>query len=92
MPVNETIQKLFSSHNDLLNATFQSHQIKMGCCNTNQKCLIPTTINPIWRSHPVHHGKKFQVLISLKSKEIIILAQNFIIEQNTNQASHHLDL
>ena len=47
-----------------------------------------TTIKPIWHSHPVHHGTKFKVLISLKSKEIIIFAHNFILKQNT---SHCLD-
>ena len=64
----------------------------MGCCNTNSQCLIVATINPIWCSHPVHHGTKFEVLISLKSKEIIIFAHNYFNEQNTNQASHCLDL
>ena len=63
----------------------------MGCCSTNNKCLIVTTINPICCSHPVCHGTKFQVLISLKSKEIIIFAHNFILEQNTNHATHCLD-
>ena len=63
----------------------------MGCCNTNKKSLIVTTINPIWHSHPVHHGTKFLVLINLKSKEIIIFAHNFILIQNTNQASHCFD-
>ena len=76
----------------MLNATFQSHPIKMGCCNTKSQCLIVTTINPIWHSHPVHHGTKFQVLISLKSKENIIFAHNFILKQNTNEASHCFDL
>ena len=64
----------------------------MGCCNTNKKSLIVTTINPNWRSHPVHHGTKLLVLISLKSKEDIIFAHNFILIQNTNQASHCFDL
>ena len=59
MPVNETIIKYFPSHNNLLNATFQSHPIKVGCCNTNDQCLIVPTINPICCSHPVHHGTKF---------------------------------
>ena len=63
----------------------------MGCCNTNKKSLNVTTINPIWHSHPVHHGTKLKVLISLKSKEIIIFAHNFILKQNTNQASHCID-
>ena len=63
----------------------------MGCCNTKSQCLIVTTINPIWHSCPVHHGTKFLVLISLKSKENIIFAHNFILEQNTNQASHCFD-
>ena len=42
--------------NNLAHATIQSHPIKMGCCNANEKCLIVTTINPISHSHPVHHG------------------------------------
>ena len=75
----------------MLNATFQSHPIKMGCCNTITKCLIVTTINPIWRSHPVHPGAKGFTICSLKSKENIIFAHNFILEQNTNRASHCFD-
>ena len=63
----------------------------MGCCNTNNKCLIVITTNPIQRSHPVHHGRKFYVLISLKSKEIIIFVHNFILIKNTNQATHCLE-
>ena len=59
MPINKTIKKYFISHNNLLNVTIQSHPIKMDCCNANEKCLIATTINPIWNSHPVHHGTKF---------------------------------
>ena len=75
----------------MLNATFQSHPIKMGCCNTTTKCLIVTTINPIWHSHPVHPGTKHLTICSLTSKENIIFAHNFILEQNTNQASHCFD-
>ena len=76
----------------MLNATFQSHPIKMGCCNTITKCLIVTTINPIWHSHPVHPGTKPLTICSLKGKENIIFAHNFILKQNTNQASHCFDL
>ena len=75
----------------LLNATFQSHPIKMGCCNTKSQSLIVTTINPIWCSCPVHQGTKYLTICSLKSKENIIFAHNFIIIQNTNQASHCFD-
>ena len=75
----------------MLNATFQSHSIKMGCCDTKSQCLIVTTINPIWRSCPVHPGTKYLTICSLKSKEKIIFAHNFILEQNTNQASHCFD-
>ena len=63
----------------------------MGCRNTNKNSLIVTTINLIWRSYPVHYGTKFEVLINLKSKEIIIFAHNFILKQNTNQATCCLD-
>ena len=63
----------------------------MVCCSTNEKSLIVTTINPIWRSFPVHPGtKKFNICI-LKSKENIIFAHNFILKQNTNQATCCLD-
>ena len=75
----------------MLNATFQSHPIKMGCWNTNSQCLIVTTINPIWCTHPVHPGTKQYTMCSHKSKENIIFAHNFILEQNTNQATCCLD-
>ena len=75
----------------MFNATFQSHPIKMGCCATNKKSLIVTTINPIWHSRPVHPGTKKYNICSLKSKENIIFAYNFILEQNTNQAFHCFD-
>ena len=75
----------------MLNATFQPHPIKMGCCNTITKCLIVTTINPIWHSRPIHPGAKFFTICSLKTKENIIFAHNLILEQNTNQASHCFD-
>ena len=75
----------------MLNATFQSPPIKMGCCNTITKCLIVTTINPIWCSRPVHAGTKQFTICSLNTKENIIFAQNSILKQNTNQASHCFD-
>ena len=75
----------------MLNATFQSHPIKMGCCNTITKCLLVTTINPVWHSRPVHPGTKTLTICSLKSKENIIFAHNFTLKQNTNQASHCFD-
>ena len=73
----------------MLNATFQSHP---DCCNTITKSLIVTTINPIWCSRPVHPGTKTLTICSLKSKENIIFAHNFILIKNTNQASHCFDL
>ena len=75
----------------MLHATFQSHPIKMGCCNTNKNSLIVTTINPISCSCPVHPGTKTFTISSLKSKENIIFAHNFILKQNTNQATCCLD-
>ena len=54
----------------MLNATFQSHPIKMGCCNTNKNSLIVTTINPIWCSHAVHPGTKNLQFVALKVTEI----------------------
>ena len=59
----------------------------MGCCSMNEKSLIVTTINPIWRSRPVHPGSKTLQFIALKSKDNIIFAHNFIFKQTTNQAT-----
>ena len=48
---------------------------------SNEKCFIVATINPIWHSHPVHHGTFFNVLIDkfivCKHREIIIFAHNY---------------
>ena len=63
----------------------------MGCCSTNKKTLIVTTINPIWHSCPVYPGTKSFTIRSVKSKENIIFAHNYILEQNTNQATSCLD-
>ena len=62
----------------------------MGCYNTNNKCLIVPTINPICHSCPVHHGTNFKFSSALKAR--IIFAHNYILIQNTNQASSCLDL
>ena len=64
----------------------------MGCFSTNKKSLIVTTINPIWHSCPVHPGTKMFTICSLKSKENIIFAHNYILKQNKNQASRCIDL
>ena len=63
----------------------------MGCCNTITKSLIVATINPIWRSRPVHPGTKSFTICSPKSKENIIFAHKYFRKQNTNQASHCFD-
>ena len=47
----------------MLNATFQSHPIKMGCCNTNKNSLIVATINPIPCRPCVHPSTFPKVLI-----------------------------
>ena len=41
----------------------------MGCCRTNEKSLIVTTINPIWRSRPVHPGTKKLTFVALKARK-----------------------
>ena len=41
----------------------------MGCCNTITMCLIVTTINPIWRSRPVHPGAKLLQFVALKARK-----------------------
>ena len=75
----------------MLNAIFQSHPIKMGCSNTNEKSFIVTTIKHIWCSRPVTPGIKEFNICSLKRKENIIFAHNYIFKQNTNQATCCLD-
>ena len=71
----------------MLDATCQSHPIKMGCCSMNEKSLIVTTINPIWRSHPVHPSTNIFNISSLKSKENIIFAHN-LFEKKHKQTKH----
>ena len=63
----------------------------MACCSTNEKSLIVTTSNPIWHSCPVHPGTKQFTICSLKSKENIIFAHNFILKQNTNFTARRLE-
>ena len=89
---DQTEQKYYRHAINLLIVTFQSHPTQMGCCNTITKSLIVTTINPIWRSRPVHPGTQICNICSLKSKENIIFAQDYFKKQNTNQASHCFDL
>ena len=74
----------------MLNATFQSHPIKMGCCNTITKCLIVTTINSIWCSHPVHPGTKNFQFVALKARKTPSL--HTIILENQTQTKHLIAL
>ena len=78
---DQTEQKYSRHAINLLIGTFQSHPNKMGCCNTITKSLIITTINPIWRSRPVHPGTKIFTICSPKSKENIIFAHNYFKKQ-----------
>ena len=66
----------------MLNATFQSHPIKIGCCSTNEKSLIVTTINPIWHSRPLHPGTKKLQYIALKARKTSSLHTIFILEKS----------
>ena len=88
---DQTEQKYSRHAINLLIVTFQSHPTQMGCYNTTTKCLIVTTINPIWHSRPVHPGTKFFNICSLKSKENIIFAHNYFRKTQTNQATCCLD-
>ena len=51
----------------------------MGCCNTNEKRLFVTTINPIWRSRPVQPSTKTFNICSLKSKVKRLLVCCFVL-------------
>ena len=59
----------------------------MGCCNTNEKSLIVTTINPIWCSCPVHPGTKNLQFIALKARKTSSLHTTFFRKTQTNQAT-----
>ena len=87
------LNKKYSRHAiNLLIVTFPSHPTQMGCCNTITQCLIVRTINPIWRSRPVHPGtKNFLQFVALRARDFIIFAHNYFKKQNTNQASHCFD-
>ena len=74
----------------MLNATFQSHPIKMGCCNTNENSLIVITINLIWRSRPVHPGTKKLAFVALQARKTSSL-HTFMIEKQT-QTKHFIAL
>ena len=64
----------------------------MGCCNTISHCLNVTTINPIWRSRPVHPGTKKFNICSLKKQGKHHLCTQFInLKTQTNQAICCLD-
>ena len=75
----------------MLNATFQSHPIKMGCCSTNEKSLIVTTINPIWHSRPVPPGTKDLTFGALKARKTYLCTQFYFRKAQTNKATCCLD-
>ena len=79
-PDDETIKKI-CSHNNLLDATFQPHPIKMGFCSTNKKSLIVTTINPICHSCPVYPGTKKSQFVALKARKTSSLHTIILKEQ-----------
>ena len=74
----------------MLNATFQSHPIKMGCRNTNKNSLIVTTINLNWCSHPVHPGTNNLPFVALKARKTSSL--HTILFYNKTQTKHLIPL
>ena len=62
----------------------------MGCCSMNEKSLIVITINPIWRSHPVHPGTNFLQFVALKARKTSSL-HTIILEKQT-QTKHLIAL
>ena len=75
----------------MLNVIIQSHS----GCNKKRTPLIVATINPILCRTCVYPCTFHKVFIhkfySSKHREIIIFAHNFILKQNTNQATCCLD-
>ena len=70
---------------------FNPIQSKWVVATPMRRVWLLQQINPIWCSCPVHPGTKKFNICSLKSKENIIFAHNFILKQNTNQATCSLD-
>ena len=62
----------------------------MGCCSTNEKSLIVITINPIWRSRPVHPGTKKLTFVALKARKTSSLHTIFLEKQK--QTKHLIAL
>ena len=62
----------------------------MGCCSTNEKSLIVTTINPIWRSRPVCPGTKRLQFVALKARKTSSL--HTILFLNKTQTKHVIAL
>ena len=62
----------------------------MGCCSTNEKSLIVTTINPIWHRRPVHPGTKNLQFLAFKARKTSSL-HTIILEKQT-QMKHLIAL
>ena len=58
----------------------------MGCCSMNEKSLIVITINPIWRSRPVHPSTKFLTFVALKARKTSSLHTIYL--KKHKQAKH----
>ena len=52
------------------------------CCNTITKCLIVTTINPIWHIRRVQPGTKILQFVALKARKTSSL-HTIILEKQT---------
>ena len=88
---DQTKQKILPSRNQFVNCNISIPSKQNGLLQYKNQELIVTTINPIWRSRPVHPGTKLFTICRLESKEKIIFAHNYFKKQNTNQASHCFD-
>ena len=66
---DQTEQKIFPSRNQFVNCNISIPSKQMSCCNTITKSLIVTTINPIWRSRPVHPGTQKIQFVALKARK-----------------------
>ena len=63
----------------------------MGCCSMNEKSLIVVTINPIWRSRPVHPSTKKFKFEALKARKTSSLHTIIILRKQT-QTKHPIGL
>ena len=88
---DQTKQKIFPSRNQFVNCNISIPSNSNGLLQYNNQELIVTTINPIWRSRPVHPGTKILTFVALRARKTSSLHTIILRKTQTNQATCCLD-